>query len=128
MKSLTYEFLFLLSSYYKSSYDRSFKIIKKGIEYLESDCEQTLSISQIAKMCNISESYFRRIFKAYSGQSPVEFRTEARITRAKNYLLSEDLTVSQISDRLGFSDTSYFIETFRRFTGMTPLQYRNKHI
>ena len=75
-------------------------------------------------MCNVSEAYFRRLFKVYSGMSPVEYRTVSKICRAKQYLEDDELTVSEIADKLKFADTSYFVKQFKRATGKTPNEYR----
>ena len=124
--SLMYDILHKLSSFYHQDRKERFYIIEKGIEYLENEDEETKSISEIAEMCNVSEVYFRRLFKEYSGFSPVQYRTNAKIFRAKNYLKQNELSVSEISDRLGFGDVSYFIKIFKEQTSLTPKEYREK--
>ena len=81
-------------------------------------------MADIAQMCNISEVYFRRLFREYSGMSPVKYRNEKRMQRAKNYLLHTTLSIGEIAHRLGFPDDSYFIKSFREKTGVTPSEYR----
>ena len=56
---------------------------------------------------------------------PAKYRTDRKIVRAKNYLQQDTMSVAEISDRLGFSDVSYFIKTFKECVGVTPKQYRN---
>ena len=127
IKSIMYDLLFKLSEFYRKSYCSKYSIIEKGIAYLEQDECQTLSIGEIAYMCNVSEVYFRKLFKLYSGMSPIEYRTTAKIFKAKNYLAQEELSVSDISDRLGFSEVSYFIKVFKNSVGITPTRYRTLH-
>lgn len=127
IKSIMYDLLFKLSEYYYKSHIYSYSIIEQGIEYLEKNEEQTLTVSQIADMCNVSEVYFRKLFKKYSGMSPAEYRTAAKIFKAKTYLTREGLSVSDISDRLGYSEVSYFIKVFKNNVGMTPAKYRAAH-
>ncbi len=105
----------------------NFAKISKGIYYLENDTEQLLSVDEIAEMCNVSTNTFRRLFNAYAGVSPVEFRLRQRITRAKQLLESEIFTVSEVSDMLNFSDVSYFSRIFKSKTGVSPLEYLNSH-
>lgn len=126
VKSVMYDLLFKLSSYYRTDYTKKFAVISKGITYLEQEDDQSLSITEVAKMCNVSEAYFRRLFKAYSGMSPVEYRTVAKICRAKQYLESEEWSVSEISEMLKFADTSYFVKQFKKATGKTPHEYRKQ--
>lgn len=126
IKSVMYDLLFKLSEYYRNDYCNKYRTISKGITYLEQDEEQVLKISEIASMCNVSEVYFRKLFKDYSGMSPIEYRTVTKIYKAKNYLKQDSLSVSEISDRLGFEDVSYFIKVFREQTGFTPNEYRKR--
>ncbi len=129
MKAAMYDILGNLSTHYRNKKirEKKYSIISKGIAYLESDTEQELSISEIARMCNVSEVYFRKLFKQYSGVSPVEYKINIKIERAKQYLQFEDLSIKEIADRLDFTDTTYFVKQFKKNCGMTPLQYK-KHI
>lgn len=124
IKSLMYDLIFKVSEVYRKDYYNKFSIIEEGINYLESDEEQLLRIDEIAQMCNVSEVYFRKLFKEYSGVSPAKYRTDRKIVRAKNYLQQHAMSVAEISDRLGFSDVSYFIKIFKEYVGVTPNQYR----
>lgn len=128
MKAAMYDIIGNLSAHYRSKdlKEKKYSIISKGITYLESDIQQNLSISEIAAMCNVSECYFRRLFKEYSGVSPAEYRINCKITKAKVYLKHENLTIAEISDYLGFTNTAYFIKQFRQRTGCTPAAYRKR--
>ncbi|MBO5725826.1 MAG: helix-turn-helix transcriptional regulator [Clostridia bacterium] len=124
IKSLMYDLIFKISEVYRKDFYNKFSIIESGINYLESDEEQLLKIDEIASLCNVSEVYFRKLFKEYSGVSPAKYRTERKIVRAKNYLQQHSMSVAEISDRLGFADVSYFIKIFKECVGVTPNQYR----
>ncbi|MBQ3084882.1 MAG: helix-turn-helix transcriptional regulator [Clostridia bacterium] len=128
IKSILYDLLFRLSDYHRQGARHQFGIIANGIAYLEQDEEQALSIGEVAGLCNVSEVYFRRLFKEYAGMSPSEYRAAAKLCRAKNYLKQEALSIAEISDRLGFSDVSYFIKVFKEQTGKTPREYRNQNV
>ncbi len=108
--------------------DRKYKIIEEGIKYLQSEIKYELSLSEIAKMCNVSEIYFRRLFKEYSGISPVKYRIKNRIDKARKYLLYDDLTVFEIADILGFNDTSYFCKQFKDFEGVSPMEFKKNRM
>lgn len=127
IKSIMYDLLFKLSEYYFRKHIHKYSLIERGIEYLDHNEEQTLSIAEIADMCNVSEVYFRKLFKEYSGVSPTQYRTAAKIFKAKNYLKQEELSIADISDRLGFTEVAYFIKVFKQNTGMTPAKYRASH-
>ena len=99
-----------------------FSCIRDGIELLEQDSD--MSIADIAGHCGVSESYFRRLFREYSGENPVDFRQRHRIEKAKQMLLSDDmLTVGEIAQELRFSDIYHFSKTFKRFTGTSPTAF-----
>lgn len=124
VKSIMYDLIFKISEFYRKDHYNKYRIIEKGINYLEWEDDQSLKIADIAQMCNISEVYFRRLFREYSGMSPVKYRNEKRMQRAKNYLLHTTLSIGEIAHRLGFPDDSYFIKSFREKTGVTPSEYR----
>ena len=123
INSLVYELFFSLSEYYHRGYREKFRIIANGIACLEEDAEPTLTIAGIAERCHVSEVYFRKLFKEYAGVTPTEYRMARKIARAKAYLRQGELSVAEISDRLGFSEVSYFIRVFKAATGITPKQY-----
>lgn len=127
MKAGMYTILSSLSEYCTRKYFNKYSIISKGILFLEENSDQTASIAEIAAMCNVSEIYFRKLFKEYSGMSPVEYRIQHKLMLAKLYLEYENMTVAEIAEKLSFSTTSHFIKMFKKHTGMTPLQYRNSN-
>lgn len=109
----------------RKSIDRGgFKQIEAGIEYLQKDERQELSIDEIAGMCFVTPAYFRRLFKEYSGLSPSEYRCERRMEKAKELLEHADITVEALSDLLGYADPSYFCRVFKKSVGISPSQYK----
>ena len=90
-------------------------------EMLRSDTD--LSIAEIAKECAVSESGLRRIFKEQMGISPIRYRLNFKLKRAKFLLDSTDMSVGEIAERLNFFDAAYFCNVFKRHVGMTPMQY-----
>ena len=126
IKSYLYEiFNIIQKNNLQKLISNSFNSIKKGIEYLENDISQKLSIEEVAALCNVSNSYFRKQFKAYSGYSPIEYRLNKKIFYAQKLLINGEYSVSQISDMLGFSDVSYFSKIFKNKTGKAPKQFQN---
>lgn len=128
IKALTYGLFAALSALYRRGQGGKFALIAEGISVLEEDSDTSLSIADIAAKCHVSEVYFRKLFKEYAGVSPSRYRMELRVARAKAYLRQGELSVSEISDRLGFSEVSYFIRIFKEYTGQTPKQYKNSYL
>lgn len=67
--------------------------------------------------------YMNRIFRKTTGKTIFQYLTEVRISHAKELLGTTSLKVAQISEKVGFSDESYFSKVFKRCTGMTPMNY-----
>ncbi|WP_337399856.1 AraC family transcriptional regulator [Congzhengia sp.] len=125
IKSILYKFLSELSDArrLKNINSKEFSQIAKGILYLENNISFDKSIAEIATMCHVSTSCFRRLFKKYSGLSPVQYQIGVKVDYAKKLLLSNTMTVSEISERLGFQDLSYFCKFFKKQTGTTAKEY-----
>ena len=94
---------------------KGFAVIQKGIEYLQKDEKQTLSIEEIAKLCFVTPAYFRRIFREYSGMSPTEYRMRMKIERAKDLMeRSEQLLRDGVCDLVGYGRMWLAYPTFYR--------------
>ena len=125
LKSILYRILADLSAIQRRAdlYSKEYQNIIKGIIYLEEDPDQNLSIEEIAKMCNVSCNCFRRNFKAYSGMSPSDYRLNVKISKAKQFLESNTVSISEISYTLGFTDPAYFSRLFKQKAGISPKEY-----
>ena len=103
---------------------RSFGTVKRGIEYLQKDEKQELSVDEIAKMCFVTPAYFRRLFKKYTGLSPTEYRTGRKMERAKELMERSDISVGELARLLGYDDPSYFCRVFKKEVGVSPSAYQ----
>lgn len=119
--NLIYEFSY--SERQKSIYSRGFNTIAKGISILESDFKSEITIKELAQICHVSESTFRRLFREYMGKSPVEYRIERRISYAKKLLKTGSMTVIEVALETGFDDPAYFCRVFKKQTGITAGEY-----
>lgn len=79
-----------------------------------------------ASVLNFHPVYLSRVFKKETGVNFVDYLMEYRMTVAKRMLESTNDKVSDIAERLRYTNTSAFIRTFRRIVGMTPGQYREQ--
>ena len=84
------------------------------------------AISIIAKELGISNSYFYRIFSQTFGMSPRQYMSSLFLDNAKFLLLDSNKSIEEIASNLGYHDISHLSRQFKRWTGMTPSQYRNK--
>ena len=81
--------------------------------------------SDLAKLCNISEVYFRRLFFEKLGITPKQSILESRIKRAKQLLQNSKYSVTYIAENCGFSNVYHFCRAFKNVTGLTPSQFSN---
>lgn len=80
---------------------------------------------EIAEKLNISYSWFRKIFKAYTGYAPAQYFQEMKITKAKHLLTETTMSVKEIAFELNYNSTEHFFTIFKRKTKSTPTEYRN---
>ena len=86
-----------------------------------------LSIGQLAQSCQISEVYFRRLFKEQFQISPKQFIIGLRIQKARLLLSEGSLKIWAIGESCGFSNPYNFCRIFRQYTGITPHEYRTRY-
>ncbi len=92
------------------------------VNCLNSHLSENLSISDIARLCNMSPSSVKQIFHRYAGMGVAEFYREMKINAAVS-MLSQDISVREIAQRLGFADANYFSTVFKRVSGKSPTEY-----
>lgn len=94
------------------------------VNYLNENLERLPTVKELAERAMVSEVYFRKQFKACLRKSPVEYRNELRLVRAKSYLEHGEISVQEISDTLGYATVSHFIKEFKKRYGYSPLKFR----
>lgn len=102
--------------------------ITQCIDTMESRPEQPFSVPVFAKKAGMSVSLFNRKFKDAVGLSPLQYLISLRLEKAKSYLRSTSIPISEIASLAGFSDSNYMIKYFHAHCAMTPLQYRRMHV
>ncbi len=100
------------------------KTIQKACLIIRDNCNVNLNIEQLANDLNINYSLFRKAFKKYTGLSPMQYHTSLRLKQANFLLTNTDLSIKEISYRLGFCSVFYFSKLFNEKTGMSPGNYR----
>jgi len=100
-------------------------ILRPALEYLQHNFEKRISLDEMASLCNISSSYFSKLFQKVTGGNFAHYINRLRVERACVLLVESDLPITVIALDLGFDDNSYFDKVFKRITGMTPSLYRS---
>ena len=100
-------------------------IIARARRILVHQTEKTVDIKALALQLDISYSWFRRMFKHYTGMPPRKFHQQIRINRAKELLTNRNMSLKTIAYKLGFESEYYFMVLFKKITKKTPSQWRN---
>lgn len=100
-------------------------VLQPAFDYIYEHKNENFTLQGMAERCHISPSYFSRIFTKETGENFSVFVARLKIEWAKGLLETTDLSMTQISDDLGFCDAGYFIKTFKKFEKLTPNVYRN---
>lgn len=101
--------------------------IEETLHYITIHLHEKITLETVAEAVGLSPCHLSRIFRKEVGMSMVEHVQKERIEAAKHMLVNTDETLAAISQYLYFSTQSYFIRIFRKYTGMTPGQYRRDY-
>lgn len=122
-----YQILCTLQSSFSSSHSNTStntNTIEDVLIYMRSHPEHNFTIHELADMANMSSFYFAHLFKDFTGVSPITYMSNLKINLAKNMLLYTNNQISQISELLGYSSSSCFINAFKARVGTSPASYR----
>lgn len=94
-----------------------------AIDYINRFYDREISAKELAGLCKLSVSHFRRVFKEKMNLTPLQYRETVRIYRAKQLLISDLFTVSEIAHKLGYYDVYHFSKDFKKYTNVSPKEY-----
>jgi AraC family transcriptional regulator len=97
---------------------------KRVVEFIEEHLAEQISLTALAELADLSLYHFARAFTQSFGAPPHRYHMARRMDRAKSLLQRPALSVTEIGARIGFRETSSFTRAFRKFTGLTPTEYR----
>ena len=99
-------------------------ILRPALDYIKQNPSEKLTLSYLASLCNISPSYFSKLFAKENLGSLSNYVNNVKLDSAVKLLRTTDLPVHAIADRLGYDDCGYFIKIFKKLTGKTPMAFR----
>lgn len=108
----------------RSADDRYAAAAAAIVDYIETNYAMDLSLDLVAEHFNVSRTYLSRMLKKYTGKTFLGILVDARMHAARNMILENSYKINEIAERVGYKDFSYFVQSFKKFYGMTPNEYR----
>jgi len=100
--------------------------IKHAMLRIQEQYNEPVDMEKLANQCNMGYSHFRKMFKKYTGVSPLQYQNSFRLQKAKDLLVDSDKTIKKIALELGFHSEQYFTRFFKKKLGVTPTELREE--
>jgi len=100
--------------------------IQRVQDYIEKNYEDKITVEDLANVIHLGRRTFERRFKDATNNTPIEYIQRVRIEAAKKYFEASRKNVSEVMYDVGYTDTKAFRDIFKKITGLTPIEYRNK--
>jgi len=117
-----------ISSFVKSPYESPTQLqnqtLRPAFEYIHENKSEYVTLKKMAKLCHISESYFSRLFFKEIGDGFSNYLARLKVNWSKILLEQTDLSITQISDELGFGSSGYYTKVFKKLEKISPTAYR----
>ncbi|MBR3082475.1 MAG: helix-turn-helix transcriptional regulator [Clostridiales bacterium] len=136
IQTLTVELMINLSRAMRNEWEENIRVktgkakelVAIARQYMDANFDQGVTVAQAAQYVFLSQGYFTRAFVHEMGMSPMNYLMKKRIERACSLLENNEIKVSAISLQSGFSSPQRFNVAFRKLMGMTPMEYRKRHL
>jgi transcriptional regulator GlxA family with amidase domain len=112
---------------FKGQKDHEDESIKKAQEFIESNVQEKITVDQLANMLALGRRNLERRFKKATANTLVEYIQRVKIEAAKMSLESSRENVNEVMYKVGYTDSKAFRTTFKKITGLSPVQYRSKY-
>lgn len=112
---------------FKGQKDHNDKEIKKAQEYIEKNIHERITIEELADHAAVSRRTFERRFRLATNNSVLEYIQRVKIEAAKRSFENSRKNINEVMYDVGYTDTKAFRSVFKKITGLTPVEYRNKY-
>lgn len=102
------------------------RLVQKAIVFIHQHLTEEIQLQSIANALYVNKSYLSRVFKESTTLTTSEYINLERIRIAKRYLKISSLSIEEVAQDVGYRQNSYFIKVFKKYTELTPLQYRKQ--
>lgn len=111
----------------EQSHAKQIALLNQSIDYMFMHYNESISVSDAARVSSYSTSRYQYLFKQYMKVTPTQFLTTLRINKAKDHLCYSNLTIQEIALSVGYNDPFYFSKLFKSNTGLSPRDYRQEY-
>lgn len=116
----------MLQQPHEHAASRTQVILENVCVFLQNHYQYDISRESVAQQFNVSPTHLSRLFQTHGHMTFSNYLTYVRVDRAKHLLRSYNFKLDEIAERCGYHNTPYFCQTFKRFTKLTPAEYRAK--
>lgn len=107
-----------------SAHSEDLTIIKEMVNYIQGHYRDRISLKDIAATGSVGQSKCCLLFKRYMNLTPNAYLNQFRLTKSREYLETTDLSITEIAAAVGYNGSSYYTESFRKWYGISPSEYR----
>jgi len=100
------------------------RLVENAARYIRQNYARPIKLADIAAVVNFSPVYFGAVFRRVAGRTPIDYLNQTRVQAAQELLLSPTLSVAEVAQRVGIGDPSYFARLFKKYTGLSPREFR----
>ncbi len=115
-----------IDTVYETRDDKNFKVVEQAMNYIRENYHKEITLEDVAGAIFISPYYLSHLFRDELGMTFIEFVTGIRVEEAARLLRTTNLSIIEIAEKVGYSDSSYFSKVFKKSQGVTPSQYRHQ--
>ncbi|MDQ0338654.1 two-component system response regulator YesN [Caldalkalibacillus uzonensis] len=121
-----YRLQLILAQINKEGHHHSEDILNRAKSYLHDHYNEDISLDMVARHVGLSPYYFSKLFKEQMSMNFIDYLTQLRIDKAKELMLTSNLSVKEICFEVGYRDPNYFSRVFKKSEGITPSQFRRR--
>ena len=112
---------------FKGQKEHQDEAVKKIQEYIENNIEEKMTVEELAEIAAVGRRSFERRFKTATNNSILEYIQRVKVETAKRSFETSRKNINEVMFDVGYTDTKAFRTTFKKITGLTPIEYRNKY-
>lgn len=112
----------------KAQQNNNLIIVRSMVEFIQKNYKERITLAQIANSGSVGQSKCCKLFATFFSQSPLAYLNHYRLNKSIDLLQTTDMPIIEISLSVGFSNASYYTETFRKWMNISPREYRKKHL